>query len=76
MYKCRQNKCGKPNDELPVEGSKKDTVLQCDFVDKCKAMNMKQTSNCSGLNMTFQPSAFRLPQTWNSTYLQVKRLNI
>ena len=54
----RQNKCGKPHDELPVEGPKKDTVLQCEFVDKCKAMNMKQTSNCSSFNMTFRPSAF------------------
>ena len=40
-----RNKCGKLYDELPVEGSKKDTVLQCEFVDKCKAMDMKQTSN-------------------------------
>jgi len=54
----RQNKCGKPNDELPVEGSMKDTVLQCQFVDECKAMDMKQTSNCSSFNMTFRPSAF------------------
>ena len=30
-------KCGKSNDELPVEGSRKDTVLQCEFVDECKA---------------------------------------
>ena len=59
------------NDELPVEGSKKDTVLQCEFVDKCKAMNMKQTSNCSGFNIDV--SAFGLLQTWKSTYLQVKR---
>ena len=51
IYIYRQNKYGKPNDELPVEGSKKDTVLQCEFVDKCKAMNMKQTSNSSGFNM-------------------------
>ena len=58
FYICiyRQNKCGKPNDELPVEGSKQDTVLQCEFVDKCKAMNMKQTSNCSGFDM--EASAF------------------
>ena len=53
-----RNKCGKPNDELPVEGSRKDTVLQCEFVDECKAMDMKQTSNCSGLNVTFRTSAF------------------
>ena len=52
------NECGKPNDELSVEGSKKDTVLQCEFVDECKAMNMKQTSNCCGFNMTFRRSAF------------------
>ena len=50
-------KCGKSNDELPVEGSRKDTVLQCEFVDECKAMDMKQTSNCSGFNMTFRPSS-------------------
>ena len=37
-------------------------------------MDMKQTSNCSGFNVTFRPSAFGLLQTWNSTYLQVKRL--
>ena len=67
----RQNKCGKPNEELPVEGSRKDTLLQFEFVDKCKAMNMKQTSNCSGFNMDVL--AFGLLQTWNSTYLQVKR---
>ena len=54
----RRSKWGKPNDELPVEGSRKDTVLQCEFVDECKAMDMKQTSNCSGFNVTFRPSAF------------------
>ena len=26
-------------------------MLQCEFVDKCKAMNMKQTSYCSGFDM-------------------------
>ena len=51
IYIDRINNYGKPNNELPVEGTKKDTVLQCEFVDKCKAMNMKQTSNCSGFNM-------------------------
>ena len=70
----RRSKCGKPNDELPVEGSRKDTVLQCEFVDEYKVMDMKQTSNCSGFNVTFRPSAFGLLQTWDSTYLQVKRL--
>ena len=54
----RRSKCGKPNDELPVEGSRKDTVLQCEFVDEYKVMDMKQTSNCSGFNVTFRPSAF------------------
>ena len=53
-----RSKCGKPNDELPVEGSRKDTVLQCECVDECNAMDMKQTSNCSGFNVTFRPSAF------------------
>ena len=33
IYISRRNKCGKPNYELPVEGSRKDTVLQCEFVD-------------------------------------------
>ena len=69
IYIYRRSKCGKPNDELPVEGSKpndelpvegsrEDTVLQCEFVDECKAMDMKQSSNCSGFNVTFRPSAF------------------
>ena len=58
IYIYRRSKCGKPNDELPVEGSRKDTVLQCEFVDECKVMDMKQTSNCSGFNVTFRPSAF------------------
>ena len=52
MYKRR-----KSNDERPVEGSRKDTVLEREFVDEFKAMEMKQTSNCSGFNMTFQPSS-------------------
>ena len=52
-----RSKCGKPNDELPVEGSRKDTVLQCEFVDECKVMDMKQTSNCLGFNVTFRPSS-------------------
>ena len=58
IYIYRRSKCGKPNDELPVEGSRKDTLLQCEFVDECKSMDMKQTSNCSGFNVTFRPSAF------------------
>ena len=58
IYIYRRSKCGKPNDELPVEGSRKDTVLQCEFVDEYKVMDMKQTSNCSGFNVTFRPSAF------------------
>ena len=33
-------------------------------------MDMKQTSNCSGFNVTFRPSAFFR----RGTYLQVKRL--
>ena len=52
MYKCR-----KSNDERPVEGSRKDTVLEREFVDEFKAIEMKKTSNCSGFNMTFQPSS-------------------
>ena len=35
----------------------RDTVLQCEFVDECKVMDMKQTSNCSGFNVTFRPSS-------------------
>ena len=31
-------------------------MLQCEFVDDCKAMDMKQTSNCSGFKM-FRPSS-------------------
>ena len=27
-------------------------------IDKCKGMNMKEISNCSGFNMMFRPSAF------------------
>ena len=57
IYIYRRSKCGKPNDELPVEGSRKDTVLQCEFVDKRKVMDMKQTSNCSSFNVTFRPSS-------------------
>ena len=30
----------------------------CMYVDECKVMDMKQTSLCSGFNMTFGPSAF------------------
>ena len=58
IYIYRRSNCGKPNDELPVEGSRKDTVLQCEFVDEYKVMDMKQTSNCSGFNVTFRPLAF------------------
>ena len=57
IYIYRRSKCGKPNDELPVEGFRKDTVLQCEFVDKRKVMDMKQTSNCSSFNVTFRPSS-------------------
>ena len=28
------------------------------YKDECKTMDMKQTSNCSGFNVTFRPSAF------------------
>lgn len=57
IFRYRRSKCGKANDELPVEGSRKDTVLQCEIIDECKAMDMKQTSNCSGFNVTFRPSS-------------------
>ena len=37
IYIYRQNKCDTPNDELPVERSKKDTVLQLQILDEYRA---------------------------------------
>ena len=37
IYIYRQNKCDTPNDELPVEGSKKGTVLQLQILDEYRA---------------------------------------